>query len=693
MANTYVTFSTDATNPITEYVIPFKFLKEEDVKVRSSTIANTAFTDWIYIPIATWNTNLVDGETAYPFGYYSVTFENGVNKIKCAPARPSLTGSVTIFSVTLYRRTNTTNSTYFSNGSPIQASDLNAILLQSLYNSEEALEAIDSINSIDIATTLNSKVNKAGDVLTGSLFLSGTGAITGATQLQLQSNGGGVTAPRVILQGGTIQGVPTPAYDTDAVNKAYVDTLSLPGTPITIADDSVTSEKLRKVAGEEAVTSTAIRALAVTSTKIASNAVTNDKIFQNAVSSVKIATGAVTSSKIAANAVTSATINAGAVIEDKIATGAVTNTKLGSNAVTNDKILTGTITSDKLANQTLDGATLIANASIPASKLNNSGLSWGVNSFNLDKTYVYTTAELIDAPSATINANNVIKKESLSYLGSQAVNNGRLALLDGSFKANASVPISSATLQQFQGVVPTFSVDTTPDGNGYYSYSITAENPYLLGKPFARTLIKWQGRAVSQNDYGSPNGNKRPTFFYKQIANIPFNYIIDNENPEISLNGTPLDPLTTSGEIVFNNSGKPAKKYFIRLSGFATSTRSGWLYIKTIGDLYFANPPVNNSAPKVLGGFFFDSTNRYRFFNISSVFNMPANTISSFPVQYYYSDSLNSAPTSSDTCGFGFGVDVFIPTSGVLAAPSDWMAGTEYRFNDSIVDLVIERIQ
>lgn len=709
MPNTYVSFTANSTNDtdLTEYTIPFKFLNAEDVKVRSINTANEAVLQWIYVPIATWNTNLVNGETSYPFGYYSIVFENGVNKIKFSPVRPLnvITGTgFQEFSITIYRRTATTNSTYFSNGSPIQASDLNAILLQSLYNSEEALEGIDSVNTIDLASKLNLKVDKTGDTLTGTLNFSNVGELLQVSRLQVKTSGDGVATPRVFLQGGTIQNVPTPALASDAVNKAYVDGLTLNGgsQPV-IADDSITETLLRKVAGEEAVSTSTIRFGAVTNQKINTGAVTSDKLGSNSVIGIKIATGAVTSAKLGASAVTTAAINDGAVIEAKIATGAVTNTKLGTSAVTADKILDGTITSAKLANQTLDGTTLILDNSIPSSKLKNSGITYGAGSLDFAQmTINCPTATTINAPNATINTNNLYKKQTLTLNESNEVNAGTLTLASGSVKSDPNTTILPSTLNQFTGTIPELTFFTTGVTDGHYFYKIQAKNPNLLGNKFGRTLMKWQGRQGGQ--YGSNfNTNKFPTFFYKQIANIPFNYVVYNENPEISLVGTPYIPLTTSGEIVFNNSAGNEKKYLITLTGFATTTRNGaTLYIKPISDSYiFQGSPY--TAPKSVISVIFTNVYTdtpdyysYRTFSATTIFTIPGATTLSFPVQYYYFDVANQAPSTNIPCGFGYGTESGAGISSTQVPPA-WTgnlgSGHPNTWNESIVDLLIERIQ
>jgi hypothetical protein len=708
--NTYVSFTANSTNDanLTEYTIPFKFLNAEDIKVRSINTANEAVLQWIYVPIATWNTNLVDGETSYPFGYYSIVFENGVDKIKFSPVRPlnSLSGTgFQEFVITIYRRTATTNSTYFSNGSPIQASDLNAILLQSLYNSEEALEGIDSVNTIDLASKLNLRVETTGDTLTGSLNFSNVGSLTQIQGIQLNASGGGaVSTPRVVLTGGTIQNVPTPALDSDAVNKAYVDGLTLNGgsAPV-IADDSITETLLRKVVGEEAVTTATIRPFAVTNIKLGSGSVTPEKLSNNSVIGLKIATGAVTSAKLGASAVTSVAINDGAVLEAKIGTGAVTNTKLGANSVTADKILDGTITSAKLANQTLIGSTVILDNSIPASKLQNSGITYDPSALNSTHSQINTTASTINAFNATINANKLYSKQTLTLNESNEVNAGTLTLASGSVKSDPNTTILPSTLNQFTGTIPELTFFTAGVNDGHYFYKIQAKNPNLLGNKFGRTLMKWQGRQGGQ--YGSNfNTNRFPTFFYKQIANIPFNYVVYNENPEISLVGTPYIPLTTSGEIVFNNSGNNSeKKFLITLTGFATTTRNGaTLYIKPISDSYiFQGSPY--TAPKSVISVIFTNVYTdtpdyysYRTFSATTIFTLQAGTTVNFPVQYYYFDVANQAPPTNIPCGFGYGMESGAGISSTQVPPA-WTgnlgSGHPNTWNESIVDLLIERIQ
>jgi hypothetical protein len=706
VANTYVNFTTTSASPLTEFTIPFKFLKAEDIKVRSTRVGIGNTLAWTYIPLVTWNNNFIDGETSYQFGNYSVAEENGIFKIKFSPAVPLAVGASATeqeYSITIYRRTSAVNSTYFSNGSPIQASDLNTILLQSLYNSEEALEAIDAVNAVDLASSLNLKLDKSGGTLTGSLNFANN-SISGVSSLSLFSAGGGVTAPRVNLQGGTIQNVPTPAYDTDAVNKSYVDTLSLPGTPITIADDSVTSEKLRKVVGEEAVTTSAIRALAVTNAKLALNAVTAGNIASNAVTNVKILGGAVTGAKLATNAVTSIAINSGAVTEDKIGANAVSNTKLANNAVTGDKILNGTITSAKLASQTLNGYEVLADNTVTYPKLAGSGVSWGAFDFNLNKSTLNLTSGAVSAPNAVLTTASVVssdiqQKQNLTYLASGGANAGTISVLRGGIKANPSVNISPATLKQFNGSTPVFEFENSPldpvaDVDGYYNFNIYAKSPSLQGAVGAKTLIRYQYRkATNQNGtIGGPPMEFQPYFFYKQVANIPFTTIAYNDNPEISLVGGPTDTLTTtSGQISINSAGRT---YLCTLSGFATvirNTDNAYLHIALLGDTYY---DYNSSifAPKYMKTLAFG--NDYpdtQFFGGQSI--LSDSSAGNYSVKYYYTDRLNNSNTSNAGIRAGFGVGFDLALSSSLDGPAWYSFANLNNYNLSIVDLLIERIK
>lgn len=685
MANSYVTFLDYTGSGKTEYTIPFNFLNPEHIKVSSANtngLSNPYL--WNYIPILTWNNNLVDGETSYPFGTYSVVFENGVNKIKYAPISANQT-----LNVTIYRRTPYLNTTYFSNGSPIQASDLNSILLQSAYSIEETIEAVDSVSIFKVISELNNKVSKTGDNLTG--------ALSGVTYLALTDTGQGILAPQVQLQGGTIRNVPTPAYNTDAVNKAYVDGLTLSGgsQPV-IANDSITSELLRKVVGEEAVTSTAIRTGAVTSTKLNSNSVTADKLVSNAVTSVKINSGAVTTSKIAQNAVTSTAINNGAIIEDKIGTGAVTNTKLGTGAVTNDKILDGTITAEKLVVSGLNGNSLITNNTLPYTKLQDFNGNWTTNDINLTSAKITSTATSIEAPNATLTASKFIQNKTLTYLetNSDFVNEGYINLFSGSVKFDSSNTPSQNSLKELETTTPEVFFDWYSPSNGFYSFDIRLTKPSVAGSRYGKTLFKWQRRGGQNagNGLGSDFSSVHYSqFFYRTKANIPFNVTAINQNPIFSLDGLEITPLANSGRIIINNTNQPAKTFLITLSGFVidSSGRLGYLYIKPLCDEYSVSSAV---APKSVYYLKFDQTARATYsFNIKSIFTVGANSMGTFACEYYYTDSNGNTPAQSVELGFGFPLGTIPGSSTALRAPEEW-TNNRVNFNDSIVDLLIERI-
>lgn len=684
MANSYVTFLDFLGSGYTEYTIPFNFLKPEDVKV-SSANTNGLSTPvlWNYVPILTWNSNLVNGETSYPFGTYSVVFENGVNKIKYAPITQNQS-----LNVTIYRRTPYLNTTYFSNGSPIQASDLNSILLQSAYSIEETIEAVDSISLFKVISELNNKVAKTGDTLTGGL--------SGVTSLALTDTGQGIVAPQVQLQGGTIRNVPTPAYNTDAVNKAYVDGLTLSGgsQPV-IANDSITSELLRKVVGEEAVTSTAIRTSAVTSTKLSANSVTADKIIFNAVTSAKINNGAVTTSKIATNAVTTTAINSGAVTEDKLATGAVTSTKLGTGVVTNDKILDGTITAEKLVVSGLNGNSLITNNTISYTKLEDFNGNWSPNSINLTSQFVTSTATSITASNATLTASRFIQNKTLTATETNTdfVNDGHINLFSGSVKFDPSYTPNVNTLIEIGSTTPEVVFDWASPSNGFYPFHIRLQKPSVAGSRYGKTLFRWQRRGgANAGALGSDfSGQYNSQFLYRTKANIPFNVIAINQNPIFSLDGLEITPLANSGRIIINNTAEPTKTFLITLSGFVidNSARLGYLYIKPLGDQYTFSSAF---APKSLYYLKFNQTARATYsFNVKSIFTVGANSMGTFACEYYYTDTSGTSIGVPEELGFGYPLNTIVGSNSNVRPPEEW-TNSRTNFNDSIVDLLIERI-
>jgi hypothetical protein len=711
VANSYIDFSATSNSGINEVVITFKFLNKKDVKVKSINTTTKEILNWTYIEESQWNSNLVNGQTSFLFGNYTIVEENGSNKIKFSTSitTANISGPINYtYSIKMYRRTAIENNTYFSNGSPIQASDLNNILLQSLYNSEEAIEIADSIDSFALQTALDLKVNKTGADMSGNLnFISG--GVSGLQTLQLSETGSGAFVPQVFLQGGTIRNVPTPALASDATNKAYVDSLTLSGgsQPV-IEDDSITSTLLRKVVGQEAVTSATIRAGAVTNAKLGTNSVTTIKINNFQVTEDKLATGSVTTNKLATGCVTPTAISSSAVESDKIATGAVTADKLATGAVTNDKIVDGTISSSKLSASGLNGTTTITDNSIPASKLKNLNVSWSttIDDLAINRPSISTTATTINALDASITANNLIQKKTLSLLESNNTNSGSLLLSSGFFKNNPSVSFTAPTLEGFNGTTPVVEVSSEAV-NGYYPYKIFIKNPALAGKEYATTLIKWQRRYYTNDALGSQlDGEFNSGYVYKQIANIPFNYVIHNDNPEISLTNVQSAYVDTpswkaSSNIVFNhsNSSSPTK-YLITLSGTISCTRTGILAIKSIGDEYH-DPSSSSYSPKSVAMFNFDSISinpgRSKYFSIQSVLTISGSQSLTTACQYYYSDDQASAPqiTSSAGVGFGYGYTRKNVTTGDFAVPVAWSKspGSTYaNWNDSIVDLKIQRI-
>ena len=94
-----------------------------------------------------------------------------------------------------------------------------------------------------------------------------------------------------------------------------------------VADGSITTAKLDKTEGAEAVTEETIRNGAVTNLKLATDSVTTTKIADGSVTTDKLAAASVTNAKMANDAIGTNQLVNGAVTEVKISNGAVTYAK------------------------------------------------------------------------------------------------------------------------------------------------------------------------------------------------------------------------------------------------------------------------------------------------------------------------------------------------------------------------------
>lgn len=701
MPNTYVTFSdVSSNNLVREYTIPFLFLSKNDVKVISSRTSPSILSPvvWVYSEESFFNSTIVNGESNLPYGNYCVVQFGANYKIKYTPPVNST------HSVTIFRRTDSSKISQFNNGSVIQAQDLNNIILLSKYSSEEAIESAETSNISNISVQLGEKYDKTGGSISGNVQVTGNISATG----QLQA--GSLQFPAQTL--GSITNLATPINNNDAVNKNYVDLAVANGGGgggggggnATIPDDSITAEKLRKVAGEEAVTGLTMRDNSVTTSKIVNSNVTTAKIADNSITSDKIVSQAITTAKIQNLNVTTDKLADESVTSSKIADLNITSIKIANNAITNSKILNGTITASKLA-----GGSLVQDGSVSSLKLQNSGLSWSGNSASSQvPVELYQNGNIrITNGDVIVAGGKVIAglyEKKLNYnvdfpgASANALNGtGPIVLEKSSVRPAAAYPFTSQTLiDDFSGqpleFVPTGTSLVDPPG---YDFYIQVSNK-RFGKIGSMTIVQGLSGITgnltwAQTSNGGQGSTNRFKFAYKAIANIPFNKIVPkNENSHIS-----VDP--TTSVITFAQVNFPAK-YRLTLLATAQCTRvTGSIIVKPIG-----NDVLENGSGSLFDGYsnppstlFFAGFNLRNTVSVNVVTQLiiPGNTLFQSGVEYFYTDDSSSAPA---VCHWDS--DVAYPND----IPDAWKASgwvfTEsnnysyYAHNIARTQLIIERI-
>lgn len=331
----------------------------------------------------------------------------------------------------------------FTDGSAIQADDLNKVAKQTLFVADETDQLVLFTETANIST----KYDKVGGEITGNADIAGTLAV-----------GGLLTAESGINANNTrITNVAVPTENNHVATKQYVDNVVGSGTTVTILDDSITSAKLSKIVGDEAVSTATIKSLAVTTEKLNDGAVTTAKLAIGAVSGNQIFTGISLLNKIAPSSlgnsstglggtplfettnnssgfdlqrpVTSNTIRVGAITETKIATDAITTTKILNGNVTADKLATDSVTNAKILNYTIDASKLNAGTNFT---YNNSG-QFTINKLTIGRHPTPSTNPIVmDATASgdstlTIPYPSALKiAQSWSTLASNVVNNGGL---------------------------------------------------------------------------------------------------------------------------------------------------------------------------------------------------------------------------------------------------------------------------
>lgn len=665
MPNTYTSFSLTSGASTNEFTIPFAFLNEVDVKIRStivspneSVIPNNRILNWTYTPYSNFSQTFVNGETNLAFGNYSIVFENGLYKARFSKAI-YINGISVTYNILIYRETAILNSYFFRDGSAIQARDLNNITLQNSYVLEEIKEYNQLLDAFNLSSLLQSKLDKTGGSVTGNITTTGSIILSNASQ--------GLTTPSVALNGGTISNLPTPANSTDAVNKAYVDGLTIAGSPLVITDNSVTDSHLRKVADQQAVTTATIRNSAVTAEKLATDSVINSKLQTDSISSRCIQAGSVTNSKLAVDSVASTNLIASSVTEGKIQNNAVTSSKLGLASVTNAILADNSVSDTKLqANSVV--ASKIAVASIASNKLLNSPFQWtseSVPTIANSATTLTIQPTTINATDSVLNVKEVNENPVLTFASYAPFFNVSMGVppFNQFEKLNGILPLSqeaktiksgdytynTALQKVWTKQAPYCKIVAIPEIPQYahanvvntWPYRLGLKNPYVNGENGCVSMFAF--RPVTQ----SRGGHSRVTGFYQNnqitqrtITTLPLNSVIFNNNPNITLD-------TATGIIGLVNRNNNAvfeynRTFLIVITGTISTTgaSNGHFFMKYPSQRFQTTPTASNAPHESSVGYLWtpnsSSTTYLRSsFDFRSVFSTKE-AITSFSIQYYF---------------------------------------------------------
>ena len=683
MASSYVTFTTSGDG-VTEYVIPFAFFKKEDVKVKSVRQNGTLLV-WTYLEEAYFTAN----QANLAFGNYCVVFENGQNKIKFIEA-------TIIYYVTIFRRSSDTLLN-FSNGSTLQADDLNKLALLNIYTTEEASDA-SLINTFD--SQLFTKFDKSGGTISGNVDIP-NGALSVPALFVTSSNVQAyINTNRINMIGGTITGVPVPVNATDVANKSYVDSAVSAGGggggggggSVTIEDDSITNAMLRKVVGQEAVGTTAIQAQAITASKLY---VGGD--FAGPVTTNTIRGSAVTATKLASNS----------VITSKIQNGAVTADKLATDSVITSKIQNGAVTADKLAVNAFTGASILDNT-LSATKLKEFPISYNEQIINPNKKDVtingkaiisvastpvnsYATQTAIDT-QGNILCNQVYEKTIPdSQQAFKLGNNQEFLYKQGELKmsvAGDAMQFTHESLAKYEGQPLVFKRGSLV--SGYSSFEILVKPKDLS---IGAITLAHLGRFGILN---SGQGNATTYFANSEIikntiSNIRFNKVSANDNPiGLDLN---------TGIFSFLRSEIYTIKYKITLTGHLYAPVAGNMTIRPISDgLGGFIPPYSQPANlQTLQTSSEASKIKTHFFSVTSVLTLPFSGVGyttsyELPVQYYFKTSSSS---TLSRWGHEF-VGTWHSVGVSSALPEEWQSSagspSSVVANDHAVQICIEKI-
>ncbi len=316
-----------------------------------------------------------------------------------------------------------------------------------------------------LTTSISEKVSKSGDSMTGNLEM-GSNKVTGLN---------------------------SPTSNTDAANKAYVDsTIQLQGTALLQGHNSVTIDvhgitdtnelvynsdsrlSNERTPIDGSVIESKISDGAVTSNKLADNAVVTAKIGNSEITTEKIVDLAISTSKIADESVVEAKIADGAITTNKIADGTVTLAKLDTDSVGTSNIVGLAVTTEKIDDLAVTTAK-IEDLNVTEAKINTAAVTE-----NKIGTAAVTEVKIADGSvtSAKI-ANGTIVNEDISAIAaiSQSKIDGLTSALDA--KALDEDLDAHKTATTFvHGIADTSQLETQTGAQAKADNALTAAEQY-----------------------------------------------------------------------------------------------------------------------------------------------------------------------------------------------------------------------
>lgn len=475
-------------------------------------------------------------------------------------------------------------------------------------------------------------------------------------------------------------------------NNFQFQTSILSANPLEVLDNSISSLKLRKTSGDEAVSTATIQNSAITNSKIADatilgtkigyQTIGNDNIQVNSIGGDKLANLGVLSSKIGNSAVITDKINNLAVTTGKINDLAVTTGKIDNLAVTPEKIANNSITSSQI--NSISGNKIIANTLLPTAfestsyLLTHTPASAGVTSKVESTASLFKCNAFEASGTSTLDLN--LQKTTTGVATSKATNYGKLEIFAGKIKTSQTGLVIPGS--QYQNSDLIFEHLGT-DASGYSTFNIVAlsssqyssiGNTAILAIRRGYSQLSSDGNKVSDSAQNFALNSNGGLLYENAPYDIPFNSIIQNNLPELNIvqaGSSPHEYYTCqldSREVGYETSVgginpiAKEKKYLITLTGKINYAQvSGNIYTESA---FFARIPCDSITGTTIpiaearehlywSGASTGRRETIASFSCSAVLTMAPNTIANIPFKYFMTHLI-----------YPFGADVSIRWGG-----------------------------